>query len=123
MDRYKRKIQITNILSDEVVYERESSSEIKGLCPDLNGHIFVYTDRDVFEVHPLPRSPHSQVIPQNEDRDVWKLFLRRAKEGDPSDFERAFALCKEPAAREEVRRAQADFHFYRGDYVQAAEDV
>ena len=48
--RYKRKLQVSSLLSDEIVYERETSSEIKGLCPDLNGNIFIYTDREVFEV-------------------------------------------------------------------------
>ena len=52
---------------------------------------------------------------------MWKLFLHRAKEGDARDFEKALALCKEPVAREEVRRAQADFHFTRGNYLEAAE--
>jgi len=50
MIRYKHKLQISSLLSDEVVYERETSSEIKGLYPDVNGNIFLYTEHDIFQV-------------------------------------------------------------------------
>lgn len=110
ISRYKRKLQVSSILSNEVVYERETSAELKGLCTDLDGTIYVFTDHDVFKVSP-----------QNEDRDVWKLFLHSAKEGEARDFEKALQLCKDPVAKEEVRRAQADFYFTRGDYIKAAE--
>lgn len=43
------------------------------------------------------------------------------KEGEPRDFEKALELCKDSGAREEIRRAQADYYFHKNDYLRAAE--
>ena len=50
-----------------------------------------------------------------------KLFLQSAKDGEPRDFDKALRLCKDNVAREEVRRAQADYYFHKEDYIRAAQ--
>lgn len=47
--------------------------------------------------------------------------MQSAKEGEPRDFEKALQLCKDNVAREEIRRAQADYYFHKGEYMRAAE--
>lgn len=108
---FPRKLTVRNILSDSVVYERESAVELRGMCPDpLTGFVWVFSDRELFVIEP-----------HDEDRDAWKLFLQSARDGEPGDFEKALGLCKDDCAREEVRRAQADFYFRKRDFARAAE--
>ena len=48
---FPRKLTVRNILSDSVVYERESAVELRGMCPDpLTGFVWVFSDRELFVV-------------------------------------------------------------------------
>ena len=48
---YPRKLTVRNILSDSVVYERESAAELRGMCPDpLTGFVWVFSDKELFVV-------------------------------------------------------------------------
>ena len=47
--------------------------------------------------------------------------MQSAKDGEPRDFDKALRLCKDNVAREEVRRAQADYYFHKEDYIRAAQ--
>ena len=48
---YPRKLTVRNILSDSVVYERDSAAELRGMCPDpLTGFVWVFSDKELFVV-------------------------------------------------------------------------
>ena len=48
---YGKKLVVHNLLSHNVVYERESGAELRGLCPDpLTGYIWVYGEKELFVV-------------------------------------------------------------------------
>ena len=48
---FPRKLTVRNILSDSVVYERESAAELRGMCPDpLTGFVWVFSDKELFVV-------------------------------------------------------------------------
>ena len=48
---YAKKLVVHNLLSHNVVYERESGVELRGLCPDCaTGCIWVYGERELFRV-------------------------------------------------------------------------
>lgn len=46
-----RKLTVRNILSDSVVYERESAVELRGMCPDpITGRVWVFSEKELFVV-------------------------------------------------------------------------
>lgn len=48
---YGKKLVVHNLLSHNVVYERESGAVLRGLCPDLlTGYIWVYGEKELFVV-------------------------------------------------------------------------
>ena len=48
---FPRKLTVRNILSDSVVYERESAAELRGMCPDpLTGFVWVFSEKELFVV-------------------------------------------------------------------------
>ena len=57
----------------------------------------------------------------SENRDIWKLYLEKARNGDERLFELALQHCREDAQRAEVNGHRADFWFRKGDYHLAAD--
>lgn len=57
MRRYQKKLSIRNLLSNAIVYERESTQDLRGLCPDpVTGLIWAYSEKDLYVVRTtLPR--------------------------------------------------------------------
>lgn len=48
---YPKKLVVRNILSNSVVYERDSAVELRGMCPDpITGYVWVFSDKDLFVV-------------------------------------------------------------------------
>jgi hypothetical protein len=86
-----------------------------GLTKDLStGEIYVYTDTSVFKV-----------LVEDEERDVWRLYLEQALDPTASReeyFDIAFRLCKHDAkTRDIVLTAKADFYVKDGRYNEAAD--
>ena len=99
------------MVSNKVVYERQSKEELKGLYADpITGNIWIYSEKELYVIHV-----------KDEDKDIWKLFLQFGKEGKPQYFEKALQLCKTEEAREEVYRAQGNYYFSEKNYRMAAE--
>lgn len=48
---FPRKLTVRNVLSDAVVYERESAAELRGLSPDpVTGAVWAFSDKELFLV-------------------------------------------------------------------------
>jgi hypothetical protein len=82
-----------------------------GLVRDATrGTYWLYSQKSLYQVNVT-----------DEDRDVWKLFLQRAKKnGDANDFETANQYCKDATQREQVLTAQATHYFDSGDFERSA---
>ena len=118
-NRFHKKLQVRNLLTGSVVYERESGTELRGLCEDTkSGLIWVFGDHELYVVN----IQSIFVILRFELKMKIVMYGNySAKEGEPRDFEKALELCKDSGAREEIRRAQADYYFHKNDYLRAAE--
>ena len=50
--RFHKKLQVRNLLTGSVVYERESGTELHGLCEDTkSGLIWVFGDHELYVVN------------------------------------------------------------------------
>ena len=79
LQRQTQSIQAINKLSAMVVYDAPFDSKmgnVQGLCYDttLNA-LWAYSDRRICEL-----------IVSDEDRDVWKLYMRKAEAGSSRGF-------------------------------------
>ena len=51
-NRFHKKLQVRNLLTGSVVYERESGTELRGLCEDTkSGLIWVFGDHELYVVN------------------------------------------------------------------------
>eukprot|EP01027_Heterolobosea_sp_BB2_P018279 GEZU01025771.1.p1 GENE.GEZU01025771.1~~GEZU01025771.1.p1 ORF type:complete len:926 (+),score=222.24 GEZU01025771.1:26-2779(+) len=101
-----------------VVFEKSMSAKhgvVKGLSRDsATGNIWLYTNSEIWEL-----------VVENEDRHVWRMYLDRAMDPthpNPSHFDTALRLARrDPKKRDKVLTAKADFYFERQkDYNTAA---
>jgi vacuolar protein sorting-associated protein 18 len=95
----------------EVVFEKETQTGTPiGLAHDVSLNTYwLYTDRKIFEV-----------VVQDETRDLWKLFLDRAKKF-PEYFNLALKYCMENTEHEDrVLSEKAEYFFKEGDFVRSA---
>jgi len=112
---FHNRLQVISRLSDEVVWDRsigEECGKALGLARDATlGTLWLYTERTLF-----------QIAVVNEDRDVWQLYLERAKKrGEGGEFATALEFCKTPAQEDQVYTAQAEYLFAQGDFELAAQ--
>jgi DNA-binding LytR/AlgR family response regulator len=85
-----------------------------GLNKDINsGELYICCERSNY-----------RIIVDDEERDVWKLYLERALEpsnNDDSAFEIALRLCKgDKKSRDIVLTAKAEYIFRKKRYQEAA---
>ncbi len=96
-----------NRLSDLVVYDQvfdTSWGTMKTLAPDpVKNNVFLLSDKFVFEVEI-----------NDEERDVWKLYLEK------KEFDRALAFSNTRAQHEQVLNAHADYLYSKEIYDEAA---
>ncbi|KAL9645099.1 hypothetical protein ABK040_004590 [Willaertia magna] len=104
-------------LSDiKVVHQRNfpmsTSGELLGLCTDLmTGDVYLYSNSSVYRIEI-----------DDEERDVWKLYLEQALDPKSSKelyFDIAYKLCKNEN-RDIVLSAKADYYFKMKRYMEAA---
>ncbi|KAJ5775254.1 uncharacterized protein N7511_000265 [Penicillium nucicola] len=101
------KVVAVNRLSQEVVYNQtvlEPGQSALGLLTDLtkNTH-WLFTTKDIFEV-----------VAGDEDRDVWKIFLKEQK------FDEALQYARGSVQRDAVMTASGDFLAEKGNFFEAA---
>ena len=110
---YSDRLLVINKLSNGLAFEEELSADglqKHGLVRDVaRGVIWLHSGDKIY-----------QVMVTNEDRDVWRLYLAKAQEGNPVEFETALKYCKTEAQRNEVWNLQADHYFKEGKYELAA---
>ena len=94
-----------NQLTEEQVAPLPMSEHMKGVGDTMRGFardedsgtIWVYSGTSIWEV-----------VVRDEDRDVWKHYLRREQ------FESALHFCIDESQRDSVLRAQAEHYFSQG---------
>ena len=113
---FHNRLQVISRLSDKVVWDKsigEECGKALGLARDATlGTLWLYTELTLF-----------QIAVVDEDRDVWQLYLERAKnrgEGG-GEFATALEFCKTPAQKDQVLTAQAEHLFAQGDFELAAQ--
>ena len=58
-------------------------SSVRGITHDIvSGAVWVNAETHILEV-----------VPCEEDRDVWKFYLEKAKEGEEECFDKSLAYC------------------------------
>lgn len=105
---YEDRIRVIGLLSDRVVYEEvlnlNGAKPLRLSVDPLGKTYWLYTDQQILELKV-----------QDEDRDVWKIYLARA------DWERARRYAKTPKQRDAVLAAEADACFAAKKYIQSAQ--
>ncbi|KII93824.1 hypothetical protein PLICRDRAFT_49843 [Plicaturopsis crispa FD-325 SS-3] len=106
---YKDRITGVCILDEKLAYEEslplKPNEEVRGLTADpVRKTYWVYTNQSLFEL-----------VMDNEDRDVWKIYLEKGK------FDIALKYAKTAGQRDHVLSAQAHAFFEEGRYFQAAQ--
>lgn len=96
-------------LNEQVVCDFDLPKRLgkpKGLTQDpVEGTVWLYFENGIFEV-----------IINNEDRNVWELFLEQGK------FKEALNHCREPAHLDKVHTALADWYFSQRSFELAAKE-
>ncbi|KAJ3071689.1 hypothetical protein HDU98_004948 [Podochytrium sp. JEL0797] len=105
---YADHIQAISALTNDLVFEEqfvlEENECVHSLVVDgLKGTYWVYTNVSVYEI-----------IVNDEDRDVWKIYLSR------KNFETALTFAKTETERDRVITAQAEHYFAEKRYRLAA---
>lgn len=103
-------------LNEEVVHEQKIDSARLGATLSL------VWDPARLEIFLCSKLDIQRLLIQNEDGNVWKLFLDQARAGDPSKFDEALQKCKTDAQRDKVISLRADYYFSSQEYDLAAED-
>lgn len=96
-----------NRLSDEIIYEQavlEPGQSTLGLLTDSMQHTYwLFTSQEIFEI-----------VAEDEDRDVWKVFLQKQM------FDQALEYARGSAQKDAVATASGDFLASKGRYLEAA---
>ncbi|KAF7306795.1 Vacuolar protein sorting protein [Mycena indigotica] len=106
---YKDRVVGICNLDQKQTYEEalplKQNEVVKGLAADpVRKTFWVFTDQSLFEL-----------VADNEDRDVWKIYLQQGK------FDVALRYAKTASQRDHVLSAQASAFFKEGRYFQAAQ--
>jgi hypothetical protein len=101
------KIVAVNRMSDEIIYEQavlEPGQSTLGLLTDSMQHTYwLFTSKEIFEI-----------VAEDEDRDVWKVFLQKQM------FDQALEYARGSAQKDAVATASGDFLASKGRYLEAA---
>ncbi|TDL28590.1 DigA protein [Rickenella mellea] len=106
---YKDRVVAICNLDDRTVYEEglpiKPGEVVRGIVSDpVRSTYWVYTDSSLFEL-----------LPKNEDRDIWKIYLEKGQ------FDVALRYAKKAGQRDRVLIAQADAFFNEGRYIPSAQ--
>lgn len=103
------RVVAVNRLNEKIVYDQavlEPRQSALGLVTDLTQNTYwLFTNQEIFEV-----------VANEEDRDIWKVFLQEQK------FDEALQYSRSPAQRDAVLTASGDFLVGKGRYLEAAKE-
>lgn len=101
------RVVAVNRLSEEIVYDQavlEPRQSALGLLTDLTQNTYwLFTSQEIFEV-----------VANEEDRDIWKVFLKE------QNFDAALEYARSSVQRDAVFTASGDFLAGKGSYLEAA---
>ncbi|KAL2123308.1 hypothetical protein VTJ04DRAFT_3763 [Mycothermus thermophilus] len=101
------RVVIANRLTGAIVYDQailNPGQKAVGLCVDLQKRTFwLFTPTEIFEI-----------VPHEEDRDIWKIMLQMQQ------FDAALQYARTPAQRDAVAIATGDHLVARGQHEEAA---
>ena len=101
------KIVAVNLMNEEIVYEQpvlEPGQSALGLLTDsMQNTFWLFTGQDIYEI-----------AVDDEDRDVWKVFLQRQM------FDEALKYARGSAQKDTVATASGDYLASKGRYSEAA---
>ncbi|THC94350.1 hypothetical protein EYZ11_006189 [Aspergillus tanneri] len=101
------RIIAVNRMNEEIVYDQpvlEPRQSTLGLLTDSMQHTYwLFTSREIFEI-----------VVENEDRDIWKIFLEKQL------YDKAFQYARTSAQKDAVSTASGDFLASKGRYLEAA---
>ncbi|KAJ5512332.1 Pep3/Vps18/deep orange [Penicillium fimorum] len=101
------RVVAVNRLSEEIVHDQpvlDAGQSALGLLTDLTKNTYwLFTSQAIFEV-----------VAGDEDRDVWKIFLKEQK------FDEALQYARGAAQRDAVMTASGDFLAGKGNFLEAA---
>ncbi|KKK14266.1 hypothetical protein ARAM_006038 [Aspergillus rambellii] len=101
------RVLAVNRMSEEIVYDQvvlEPGQSALGLLTDaMKQTYWLFTKQEIFEV-----------CVQDEDRDVWKIFLQKEM------FDQALQYAHTSAQKDAVATASGDFLASKGRYLEAA---
>lgn len=101
------RIVAVNVLSGENVYEQsvlEPGQSVLGLLNDrAKGTYWLFTPQEIFEV-----------VAEEEDRDLWRIFLKEQK------FDDALRYAQGSAQKDAIATASGDYLASKGNYLEAA---
>ncbi|PYI10002.1 vacuolar protein sorting protein DigA [Aspergillus sclerotiicarbonarius CBS 121057] len=96
-----------NRMNEEIVYDEavlEPGQSALGLLTDAMQHTYwLFTSQEIFEI-----------AVEDEDRDVWKVFLQKQM------FDEALQYARTTAQKDAVSTASGDFLASKGRYLEAA---
>ena len=103
------KIVAVNRMNEEIVYEQsvlEPGQSTLGLLTDsMQKTFWLFTDQDIYEISV-----------DDEDRDVWKVFLQRQM------FDEALKYARGGTQKDTVATASGDYLASKGRYLDAAKE-
>ncbi|KAL4883299.1 Pep3/Vps18/deep orange family-domain-containing protein [Aspergillus karnatakaensis] len=101
------KVVAVNRMNDEIVFDQEvlePGQSALGLVTDSMKHTYwLFTSQDIYEI-----------CVQDEDRDVWKIFLQQQK------FEQALQYAHTSSQKDSIATASGDFLASKGRFLEAA---
>ncbi|KAK1140226.1 tethering complex subunit [Aspergillus melleus] len=101
------RVVAVNRMNDEIVYDQavlEPRQSTLGLLTDSMQHTYwLFTSQEIFEV-----------VVEDEDRDVWKIFLQKQM------YDQALQHARTSAQKDAVSTASGDFLATKGRYLEAA---
>ncbi|KAL2015113.1 hypothetical protein VTK56DRAFT_6300 [Thermocarpiscus australiensis] len=102
-----RRVVIANRLTGSIVYDQtilNQDQKAVGLCVDLQKNtIWLFTSQEIFEI-----------VPREEDRDIWKIMLQTQQ------FDAALKHARTPAQKDAVAIASGDYLVSKGQHMEAA---
>ncbi|RAH64428.1 vacuolar protein sorting protein DigA [Aspergillus aculeatinus CBS 121060] len=101
------RIVAVNRMSEEIVFDEavlEPGQSALGLLTDATQHTYwLFTSREIYEI-----------AVENEDRDVWKVYLQKQM------FDQALQYARTSAQKDAVSTVSGDFLAEKGRYLEAA---
>ncbi|KAK4639442.1 tethering complex subunit [Podospora bellae-mahoneyi] len=102
-----RRVVVANRLTGDIVYDQialEQGQRAVGLSVDVQKNTFwLFTPQEILEI-----------VPKEEDRDIWKIMLKF------EDFEAALQHARTPAQKDAVAIAHGDHMVGKGQHSEAA---